>query len=161
MRRLCRVLERTVEVFAAALVVAFTILILADVLCRYVLHIAIPWVSEMSVFLFQWTVFLGAILALRQGMHFGVGLVLARIWPASARPLGLLVNAIVCATSVLLLVLAIRMSIRTWDSTYSTLEISHGWAYVAVAISAGAMALFALELGLGLLRPAAQTGGGK
>ena len=45
------------------------------------------------------------------------------------------------------------------DATYSTLEISHGWAYVAVAISAATMALFALEQGIVLLRPAAGTDG--
>lgn len=159
MRWLFRGVERAIEFAAVLLVVAFTLLILADVVCRYVLHVAIPWVSELSVFLFQWTVFLGAILALRRGLHFGVGLVLAKAWPRLTVPLGLLVALIVCATSALLLVLAIRMCLQTWDATYSTLEISHGWAYVAVAISAATMALFALEQGIVLLRPAAGTDG--
>lgn len=158
MRWLLLGLDRLVEFAAVLLVVGFTLLILADVVCRYVLHVAIPWVSELSVFLFQWTVFLGAILALRRGLHFGVGLVLARAWPRLTTPLGLLVALIICATSVLLLVLAIRMCLQTWGATYSTLEISHGWAYVAIAISAATMALFALAQGVALLRHDARTG---
>lgn len=159
MRTLFRGLDRVVEAAGVLLVLAFALLILADVVCRYVLHVAIPWVSELSVFLFQWTVFLGAILALRRGLHFGVGLVLAKLWPRLTVPLGVLVAAITCATSVLLLVLAIRMAQQTWDATYSTLDISHGWAYVAVAISAAVMALFALEQAIGLIRPAPGTDG--
>ena len=157
MRKLLRGLDPMVEAAGVLLVLAFALLILADVVCRYVLHVAIPWVSELSVFLFQWTVFLGAILALRRGLHFGVGLVLARLWPRLTVPLGVLVAAIVCATSTLLLVLAIRMARQTWDATYSTLDISHGWAYVAVGISAAVMALFALEQAIGLIWPVARV----
>ncbi len=149
---LLRGVELFIEAIAAGLVVVFTLLILADVVCRYLLHIPIAWVSELSVFLFQWTVFLGAILALRKGLHFGVGLVLARVWPRLAAPLGITVAAITCAVSLMLLALAIRMAAQTWDATYSTLDISHGWAYVAVAICAGFMAVFAVEQGFDLLR---------
>jgi TRAP-type C4-dicarboxylate transport system permease small subunit len=154
MRQFCRGIELMVECAAVLLVVAFTLLILADVICRYWLHIGIPWVSELSVFLFQWTVFLGAILALRRGLHFGLGLVLRRAFPAAVVPLGVLVALATAATSSLLLVLSIRMAVQTWGATYSTLEISHGWAYVGVAISTAAMALFALEQGVMLIWPA-------
>lgn len=153
MRGFCRAVELAVEAVAVLLVVAFTVLILADVVCRYWLHIAIPWVSELSVFLFQWTVFLGAVLALRRGLHFGMGVVTARAWPRMAVPLGVLVALMVAATSVLLLVLAIRIAKQAWPATYSTLDISHGWAYVGVAVSAGMMALFSLEQGINLIWP--------
>ncbi|MGE3606649.1 MAG: TRAP transporter small permease [Lautropia sp.] len=150
MRALVRGIEVVFEAIAAALVTAFAILILADVVFRYVLRIPIPWVSELSVFLFQTTVFLGAVLALRQGLHFGIGIVLARVWPRLATPLGLVVWLIVLLTAVLLAVLAIRMVVQTWDASYATLGISHGWIYVIVACSAGFMALISVEQGYAL-----------
>ena len=140
------------------MVVAFSAIILADVVCRYWLHVAIPWVSECTVLLFQCTAFLGSTLALRQGLHFGLGLVLTRAWPGLAVPLGLLVSGLVAAVSLLLLVLAIQMAEQAWGAVYATLRISHGWMYVAVAVSGGVMALFGLEQGWNLLRPSTRTG---
>ena len=148
-------LELAVEAVAAAMVLVFSVVILVDVVCRYWLHIPIAWVSEFTVLLFQCTAFLGSTLALRRGLHFGLGLVLSRAWPKLAKPFGLFVAAVVTASSVLLLVLAIQMIRQTWDSTYATLQISHAWAFVGVAFSAGLMALFGLEQGMGVLRPAA------
>jgi TRAP-type C4-dicarboxylate transport system permease small subunit len=145
MSQILRALELAVQAVAATLLVAFTVLVLVDVLCRYWLHVSIPWVPELTVFLFQWTAFLGSALALRRGMHFGLGLLLHKVWPRFANLMGLFVAFIVTASSLMLLVLAVKMVIRTWEGTYSTLEISQGWAYVGVAVSAGLMVLFGAE----------------
>ncbi|MGB7541223.1 MAG: TRAP transporter small permease subunit [Burkholderiales bacterium] len=155
MRQTCRAIELAVEAVAAAMVLVFAVVILADVVCRYWLHIPIAWVSEFTVLLFQCTAFLGSTLALRRGLHFGIGLVVSRAFPKLGKLLGFFVAAVVTASSMLLLVLAIRMVRQTWDATYATLQISHGWEFVAVAFSAGLMALFGLEQGLRVLRPAA------
>lgn len=159
MRRFCRAIEVAIEAVAAAMVVAFATIILADVVCRYWLQVAIPWVSECTVLLFQCTAFLGSTLALRQGLHFGLGLVLTRAWPGLAVPIGLLVAGVVTVVSLLLLVLAIQMAEQAWDSIYATLQISHGWVYVTVAVSGGVMALFGLEQALSLLRSSARVEG--
>lgn len=153
-----RALELLVQALAAALLVAFTVLILVDVVCRYWLHVSIPWVPELTVFLFQWTVFLGSVLALRSGMHFGLGVLLHKVWPRFADLMGLLVAVVVAASSLMLLVLAIKMVERTWEGTYSTLEISQGWAYVGVAVSAGLMALFGAEHAYRLARHGSRDG---
>jgi len=158
MHRVCRMLERAVEAAAAVMVAVFATVILADVVCRYWLHIPIPWVSEFTVLLFQVTAFLGSALALRRGIHFGLGLVLPLAWPRLQRPMAALVAVIVGAASLLLAVLAVRMARQTWDATYATLRISHGWAYVAVAASACLMLLFAVEAGVRSLRGAGAAG---
>jgi TRAP-type C4-dicarboxylate transport system permease small subunit len=64
----------------------------------------------------------------------------------------LLVDAVIVASALLLSDLSIQMAARSWDSTYATLQISHGWVYVVVAIGAGLIALFGIEHALVLLR---------
>ena len=49
-----------------------------------------------------------------------------------------------CA-SVLLTVLAIRLSIQTWHSTFPTLPFSHAFATIAIVVGGAIMVLFGLE----------------
>lgn len=152
MGALCRVLERSIEALAAAMVATFAVVIFADVVCRYWLHIPLPWVSEFTVLLFQLTAFCGAAIALRRGMHFGLGMLVERSWPALKRPIALLVALIVSATALTLAVLALQMTRQTWDATYATLGISHAWAYVGVMASAVLMTLFGVESAVSAMR---------
>ena len=119
-----RFLEAVTGYVAAALLVAFTVIILVDVVFRYWLKIPLTWPAESSVLLFQWGVFLGAALAVRRRMHFGL--------------------AVVTAVSVMLVVLGLDMTGRTWPSLYATLPLSHGVAYLGVAVSGALMLVFTL-----------------
>ena len=145
MLALCRAIEVVIEALCAAMVVAFATIILVDVICRYWLKIPIPWVSECTVFLFQCTAFLGATLALRKGLHFGLGPVVTRMWPRLAGPIGVFVAVLVTASSLLLGILAIELAEQTWEAIYATLQISHAWIYIVITFSAAVMALFGLE----------------
>lgn len=138
-------LEHAIAAVAAALLAGFTVIILIDVVCRYLLHIAVPWAAELTVLLFQWTIFLGSPLALRRGVHFGLGLVVPKYWPRSDRWVRGFVGAVVVGASGLLFVLAIEMSQRTWHSAYPTLPLSHGVVNIGIAIAAFLMILFGLE----------------
>ncbi len=152
MKQFCQAIERALEAVAAGLVLAFAVIVLVDVICRYWLHVSLPWVPELAIFLFQLTAFLGAAVALRRGAHFGLGPFIAKLWPPIATPLGLVIDAVIVGSALLLTELSVQMAIRSWDSTYATLQISHGWVYVAVAASGGLIALFGMEHALGLLR---------
>ena len=145
MRRLCTVLEAVIAAVGAALVAAFTVIILADVVCRYWLKIPLSWTAESTVFLFQMTCFAGATVALRRGMHFGLGMLVHDLFPGAARFLKPLVALAVAGTSILVVRLAIQMAEKAWNSMYVTLPISQATVYVVLAASGVVMAIFAIE----------------
>ncbi len=137
-----RVLDRAIAYLAAALLIAFTVVILVDVACRYWLHIPLNWPAEGSILLFQWTVFLGAALAVRRRTHFALDLIVRR-WSARARRAAqACVLLTMAATAVLLVRLGIEMTRRSWPSRYPTLPLSHGVAYLGIPISAALMLVF-------------------
>lgn len=137
--------ERVAGFVAALFLMAFNAIILIDVVCRYVLRIPLSWPAELTVLLFQWTVFLGAAIALRRGMHFGIDLVVPRL-PGALRELaGALVLLVIAAGSVLLLVFGGQMTNEAWPSSFATLPLSRGVGYLAVVVCAAMMIIFSLE----------------
>jgi TRAP-type C4-dicarboxylate transport system permease small subunit len=150
-RFVCRALDGAAAAGCAALLVAFTVIILVDVVCRYWLHIPIIWAAELTVFLFQVMSFLGAGLALRRGMHFGLGMLVKRVWPAAATVAQIGVSGVVGFTSAALLVLSVQMTIHSWGAMYTTLPLSRALIYMAMAFSAFMMLVFSIEA---LMQPA-------
>lgn len=145
MQRLCAALEALIAAASAACVGAFTLIILADVVCRYWLKFPLTWAAEATVFLFQMTCFAGATVALRRGMHFGLGLLVHDLWPRAARVLKPLCALLVVVASLLVVRLAIQMAEKAWNAKYVTLPMTQAVVYVVLAASAAVLALFALE----------------
>ncbi len=152
MRLVFRALDAVAAAGCAALLVGFTVIILVDVVCRYWLRIPITWAAELTVFLFQVMSFLGAGLALRRGMHFGLGVLVKRLWPATAAVMHIAIPAVVGLTSAALLVLSIQLTIQSWGAMYTTLPLSRALIYIAMAFSALLMIAFSIEA---LMQPSA------
>ena len=145
MKSLCDVLEHFLGFVCALAVGSFTFLIILDVACRFVFHFPITWLNELSIFLFQLTSFTGATIALRKGLHFGLGLMVQDIWPKLSKTLQPIAIVVVAITSCLIVYLAIIMAKQAWHSTYTTLPFSQATIYVVTMISAVIMVLFSIE----------------
>lgn len=145
MKFLCDALEHILGFICAVAVGSFTFLIILDVACRFIFHIPITWLNELSIFLFQLTSFTGATIALRKGLHFGLGLMVQDIWPKLSKTLQPVAIVVVAFTSCLIVYLAYIMAKHAWNSTYTTLPFSQATIYVVTMISALIMVLFSIE----------------
>jgi len=145
MKSLCDALEHILGFICAVAVGSFTFLIILDVACRFIFHIPITWLNELSIFLFQLTSFTGANIALRKGLHFGLGLMVQDIWPKLSKTLQPVAIVVVAFTSCLIVYLAYIMAKHAWNSTYTTLPFSQATIYVVTMISALIMVLFSIE----------------
>ena len=62
------------EEYVLALFLGLMVLLnFAGILSRYWLHLSLPWIEEVEVALFVWTVFLGAGLTVVRDIHLGFG----------------------------------------------------------------------------------------
>jgi TRAP-type C4-dicarboxylate transport system permease small subunit len=152
MKWLCDELEKALGLICAFSLGAFAFLIILDVACRFVFHFPITWLNELSIFLFQLTSFTGAAIALRKGMHFGLGLMVKDVWPTLSKFFQPIAIVIVAITACLIVYLGIIMAKQAWNSTYTTLPFSQATIYVVTSISASIMVLFSLEELLDRLR---------
>jgi len=78
---LCRLLELTIVILLAAMVV----LVFGNVVARYGFNSGITLSEEVSRWLFIWMTFLGAIVALKERGHLGFDMVVSRLPPTGKR----------------------------------------------------------------------------
>lgn len=138
-------LERLTSFVAAMLVMAFTIIILVDVVCRYWLVYSLSWPAELTILLFQWTCFLGAAVALRRGVHFGLDILVSMLSPRQRTFSALFALLLVAAANVIIIVASVPMIQRAQHSTYPTLPLSHAVVYYGVLVSSALMLIFTIE----------------
>lgn len=72
-------LERVLRTACFLLMLAMVTIIFAQVIARYVLSDSLSWSEEVGRFLFIWMTFLGAALALRNGNHVALDVVVVRL----------------------------------------------------------------------------------
>jgi TRAP-type C4-dicarboxylate transport system permease small subunit len=63
-------LRRGLEYFCAGLLLIIVVIVFSNVVGRYFLHTPIRWSDEVSLFLFLWLAYLGALAALMGGRHY-------------------------------------------------------------------------------------------
>ena len=126
-------LARLPDIVAAALLAVVTLLITAQVLVRYALGGSLVWSEELTRLLFVWLVLIAAATA----PPMQVNLFVDRLSPRLAALIRLLSELLVLALTLVLVYGAWGMMDLTQFDTYTALEISVRWLYLALFLGGG------------------------
>lgn len=128
-----------IETAAIILLVALlTAVTFAQVITRYVLSDPLIWSEEVARYLFVWVSMIGAALAIREGGHFGLDL-LIRPMPKLKPILAPLVTLVVVVFLVILLKTGIDETRLASMQFAMTFQMRMQWAYLALPVGAGLM----------------------
>ncbi|MEW6263253.1 MAG: TRAP transporter small permease [Thermodesulfobacteriota bacterium] len=138
---------------------AMFLLVLAQVVFRYVLALPLAWSEELARYLMVWGVCLAAAEAYARGSHVGLTAFLDLLPPSARRYLKLFVHLVVIGLMALIVYHGFRFSLMLGDQESPAMGLPMTWPYLAVPVGAGliflqALALFIQELG----RPPLETG---
>jgi len=121
-----------------------SLLMLAQVISRYVFGKPFSFTEEAARLVFVWAVFLGAVEAFRRGAHVGIDL-LFKLFPEKLQRWVSRFNAVVVAgVLILLIVSGIRVVKATSHVDLITIPLPASAVYFAVPFSALVMLLFIL-----------------
>lgn len=143
-----RWLRRGVDVVAIALLGAMLCLILVQILGRYVFNYSISWSEEAATFVQVWLVMLGAGIAMRNGQHVAIDLLVSTLPLVLQRVVkgaGFLL-----AAWFLLVVIVSSLSMLTIGMIVKSPALQVPLAVPYMALPVG-MAYFLLELALATL----------
>jgi TRAP-type C4-dicarboxylate transport system permease small subunit len=131
------------------LMAAMTLDVLLGVFFRYVLQDALTWTEETARYIMIWMGFLGTGLALREGSHVAVELLLESVPGGPRRALVAVVRVLSLGFLVSVVAAGGVLLARISSQSTPVLAISMMWPYLA--IPAGCL-LTAVEMGAVMLR---------
>jgi TRAP-type C4-dicarboxylate transport system permease small subunit len=149
-----RSIDKTLSYVVAVLLVAMSLAVFGNVVCRYFLDFSLAWYEEVSRFLLLWIVFLGAIIALIRGDHLGIDVLLLVLSPRVRRMVVLLSDLLVLIALVIMFKGGWEMAIDSLKSGWvaSSVPILYGWVYMVGPVSAGLMFIQSLIKTIGDIR---------
>jgi TRAP-type C4-dicarboxylate transport system permease small subunit len=140
-----RRLERALEMFIALLLGCMSVIVFFNVVARYVFDKAFPWTEEVSLFMFTWVIFLGALIAFERHRHLGVDLII-NVLPQFGKKIAYLVASL--ATTMALCVLlwgGIRYYFQTAGWPAPATQIPYGYINAVIPFSAFFMLLLQIR----------------
>jgi TRAP-type C4-dicarboxylate transport system permease small subunit len=152
----CDGLAALTRLAVMAFMAAMTLDCILGVFFRYVVQDALTWTEETARYLMIWMGFLAMGLALREGGHIAVDIVLERMPPRAQRAMVALVRLL--GIAFLLAVIGAGWVLLTRVSGQRTpvLGISMLWPYLAIPVGC---LLTAIEMVALMLRPPAPAAG--
>ena len=146
---LCDRLRWAAKILLVACGAAMSVIVMLQIVFRFVIFVPLPWSEELARYLMIWTGMVGAFVALREGRHIGVTMVVDRLPPRAAAGVSVFVQA---ATILFLVILAkqgLALTLVNLNQLSPAMRIPMFYPYLAVPLGA---ALMIVELAAGILQ---------
>lgn len=131
---------------AGGVLAAMLLVIMLQVVSRYVFNSSLSWTEELSKSLMVWGAFLVAPWALRTGANVGVDMFLEAMAPRVRFAVELAVSALVLWILFILFRESLGFVGRGLQSRMATLPVTTGYVYMIMPVSLAAMMLAGVEV---------------
>jgi len=135
-----------IDVASSALTMVLSILVLLQVLVRFVIKIPIPWTEEAARISFVYLVFLGAVLGMRDRKHVNVDVFLKALSPRARKSWEFVVDVAVAALLLFIVGMGIKFVAVSFDQGTPYLRIPMSFVYLSIPLS-GLLMLYYLFIG--------------
>jgi TRAP-type transport system small permease protein len=150
--RFLEMMERYLESFISLLLGLMSIIVFFNVVSRYAFDKAFAWSEEISLFMFTWVIFLGALIAFKRHRHLGFDLIL-NFLPKGIQKIAILISHLVTgACLIILLIGGIEYYNQTIGWPAPGTQIPYGVINAAIPFSAFCMLLLLIKDILIILR---------
>jgi TRAP-type C4-dicarboxylate transport system permease small subunit len=129
--------EKALDWLTSGILVALLLIVLAQIVSRYLFNSSLSWTEEAARYLMIWGVLLGVSLSYLNGYLIAIETFVDR-FPASVRKVVQVANKLLSLFFTgLLTVYGVNLCILGTQMEAPSLEISYLWIYLAVPIGAG------------------------
>jgi len=132
--RLDKALVATNRWVLIGLVAVMSVLVIVNVISRYVFSHSFPWVEEATRYMMIWAAFLGAGPALRVGGHIAIDTLVQALPRAAAGVLRTVIVALISAILLVLIWLGVEYVEFAWYQESPVLSWSLGKVYLALPV---------------------------
>jgi TRAP-type transport system small permease protein len=119
-----------------------TVSVFIQVLVRFVFRVPIPWTEEVARIAFVYSVYLGAILGMRDRAHINVDIVLSVVPPGVRRVMELVGSVLVAIFLIFLTWQGVVFVMATGTQTTPVMELPFRYVFTMLPISGALMLLY-------------------
>ncbi len=142
------------EIISSIAIAAMLVICSCNVFCRYFLRNAISWADEVEVCLLAWTTFVGSAAAYKRNLHYGMDFVVTHVPTKAKRAMRLMITALICATSVFLVVESFILTANAQKVMPYT-RLSYKWIDASAVVGFGSIMVYSfVYLVWGFVHPA-------
>ncbi|PXW63264.1 TRAP-type C4-dicarboxylate transport system permease small subunit [Chelatococcus asaccharovorans] len=147
-----RLVQRAENFLPGFLLALMTVLVIIDVLCRYILNVSFAGSAELATAFFVWLVFIGSAGAVRKLQHIGIEGFSIFI-PQAGKPwLHLFMSTAILVVSLHMTRIGYNLSMNSWDREIDMVGIPYFYVYLAIPISFALMAIHSAAQIIDILR---------
>ena len=125
---------RTIEAMGIATMAALVSIIVAQVVCRYLLGFSLYWADEVTKTLMIWTAFFMAGVAYTQGELPAMRLLVEKLPPKALRCVDIAMSVLIVLALILLARYGFEFAWRTRHQSMIALNISLFWAHLSIPV---------------------------
>lgn len=134
-------LEKAFRYTVMILLALMVVIVFANVVSRYYLHVSLAWSEEIARFMLVWLVFLGSFLAYIQDEHLGLDILVKRFPPLLRKSVAVGANMLVIFALYAVMEGGYLMMIANFDWLSAAAEIPQGYIYAIIPVCCGLMIL--------------------
>lgn len=127
------------------LIISMTFLGMAQIFSRFVIESPIPWTEALLTYMFVWSSFLGASLAVEQNAHFGVELFVVMLPKRIQRVIEVGVYLLIIVLAALMVWKGMVFVEGNSDQLMAAMPFTMVWPYLAIPVSGLFIAVHALN----------------
>ncbi len=132
------------EIVASLLFVATLVLVVVNVITRYVFRTGIPWAEEFATGCFVWTAFIGSAACYKRRAHVGVDVVVNRLPTRAQNVVKITVDLLMAFLCAYMFYLSIIYVLRSYRKPTAILGISSATVSVSLVFAFLDMAVWSL-----------------
>jgi TRAP-type C4-dicarboxylate transport system permease small subunit len=118
----------------ALCVIVMMAILLASIVMRELMGLALVWANEIAIALFVWSVFIGAGVAIAENAHIRFNILVERLPLPGRRTVGLLVSYVGLVLLAGFLVTSVYVTWVYRDQRFTTIVASVAWEWSAVPV---------------------------
>ena len=139
--RAVEVLNRWIRWICIVFSGALFVLVIAQILFRYVIKISAPWTEEAARYLMIWMALLAAGIAFQKGQHFNIDFITSRLRASTRRKIALFTGFLTSVFILCIILWGIPFAILGFFTISPGLEITMFLPYLAIPVAGGIMML--------------------
>jgi C4-dicarboxylate transporter, DctQ subunit len=156
--RLCDRLRWAGKALLVVFGAAIAVIVMLQIIFRFVIFIPLPWSEELARYLMIWTGMVGSFVALQEGRHIGVTLVVDRLPPRAAAWAAVIVQLVTILFLFIVAKQGLALTLVNLSQLSPAMRIPMFYPYLAVPVGA---ALMIVELTAGILQDLYPTATGR